>query len=47
MAQFNEMNRAWDEWVMPGHTPPRATVEARLARETILVEIKIIAAQYT
>lgn len=46
MADYPEMNRAWDEWVMPGHTPPRATIEARLARPAIRVEVKIIAAQY-
>src|SRR5437773_7576520 len=28
---FDEMNAAWDAWVMPGSAPGRATVEARLA----------------
>ena len=45
MALFADMNRVWDAWVVPGHTPPRATVEAKLARPANLVEIKIIAAQ--
>ena len=45
MKHYAEMNRAWDEWVEPGSTPPRATVEARLARSECLVEITIIAAQ--
>lgn len=45
MDDFAAMNRAWDEWVIPGHTPPRATIEAKLARPDILVEIKVIAAQ--
>lgn len=45
IADYDEMNRAWDEWVLPGHTPPRATVEAKLARPGMRVEIKVIAAQ--
>ncbi len=45
MSLFSLMNKAWDDWVMPGHTPPRATVEAKLARPECLVEIKVIAAQ--
>ena len=28
---FDEMNAAWDAWVVAGSTPGRATVEARLA----------------
>ena len=45
MALFEQMNAAWDAWVPAGHAPPRATVEARLARPDYLVEIKVIAAQ--
>jgi len=45
IANFAAMNRIWDDWVEPGHTPPRATFEAALARPELLVEIKIIAAQ--
>ena len=26
MVHFEGMNAVWDEWVAPGHTPPRATV---------------------
>ena len=44
MADFPGMNAVWDEWVAPGHTPPRATVEARLANPAVLVEICIVAA---
>jgi enamine deaminase RidA (YjgF/YER057c/UK114 family) len=44
MANFDGMNAVWDEWVAPGHTPPRATVEARLANPACLVEICITAA---
>lgn len=45
MVLFPLMNKAWDEWVVPGHTPPRATVQADLAKPECLVEIKIVAAQ--
>jgi len=41
---FSAMNAVWDKWVPAGKTPPRATVEARLARPEYLVEVKIIAA---
>lgn len=44
MADFPAMNEVWDEWVAQGHTPPRATVEARLANPEVLVEIVITAA---
>ena len=30
IGTFDEMNRAWDEWVDPANLPARATVEARL-----------------
>lgn len=45
MDDFAAMNQAWDQWVAAGHTPPRATVEAKLAKPAYRVEIKIIAAQ--
>ena len=45
MKHYADMNRAWDDWVEPGSTPPRATVEARLARPEYLVEIQVVAAQ--
>jgi enamine deaminase RidA (YjgF/YER057c/UK114 family) len=41
---FDEMNAAWDAWVVAGSTPGRATVEARLANAKYLVEIVAIAA---
>ncbi|HEU4851796.1 MAG TPA: RidA family protein [Telluria sp.] len=44
MADFPKMNEVWDEWVAQGHTPPRATVEAKLANPEVLVEIVITAA---
>jgi enamine deaminase RidA (YjgF/YER057c/UK114 family) len=41
---FAEMNSVWDQWVAPGNTPARATVEARLASPVFLVEIAVTAA---
>ena len=38
------MNSAWDAWVPQGHTPARATVEAKLAAPQYKVEIQVIAA---
>lgn len=45
IEHYAEMNRAWDDWVVPGATPPRATVEARLARPECLVEMQVVAAR--
>ena len=44
LADFDGMNRAWDAWVPAGHTPPRATVQARLAQPGWRVEIVATAA---
>ncbi len=44
MADFPAMNAVWDTWVVPGATPPRATVEAALAKPAYKVEMQIIAA---
>ena len=44
MADFPAMNAVWDTWVVPGATPPRATVEAALAKPAYKVEVQIIAA---
>ncbi|MGB7481786.1 MAG: RidA family protein [Burkholderiaceae bacterium] len=38
------MNAVWDEWVADGHAPPRATVEAKLAKTGWLVEMVVTAA---
>lgn len=46
VGQIDIMNAVWDAWVAPGHTPPRATVEARLARNEVLIEIVVVAAQH-
>ena len=44
IGHFAGMNSVWDAWVPAGHTPARATVEAKLARPAFLVEIKVTAA---
>lgn len=44
VAEFAGMNAAWDAWVPAGHTPPRATVEAKLAKPEWKVEIVVTAA---
>ena len=41
---FAAMNKAWDAWVVAGHTPVRCTVQATLMKPEYKVEIKIIAA---
>lgn len=44
IGTFGQMNPVWDAWVPAGHTPARATVEARLAAPQYKVEIQVIAA---
>jgi enamine deaminase RidA (YjgF/YER057c/UK114 family) len=44
VRRFDEMNAVWEAWVAQGHTPARATVEARLAGPGYLVEIMVEAA---
>jgi len=45
MKDFPGMNAVWDAWVVQGATPPRATVESKLANPDCLVEIVVVAAQ--
>ena len=44
ISMFNHMNQVWDAWVAPGATPPRATVQAKLATPGKLIEIVVRAA---
>jgi enamine deaminase RidA (YjgF/YER057c/UK114 family) len=44
MKYFSQMNEVWDAWVVEGHSPARACVEAKLARPELLVEISVTAA---
>jgi len=45
ISTFNQMNEAWDAWVVSGLAPARATVEAKLAAPEYAVEIMIEAAK--
>ncbi|MFM2185604.1 MAG: RidA family protein [Burkholderiaceae bacterium] len=44
LADFAAMNAVWEAWVVPGHTPPRATVQAHLAKPEWKIEIVVTAA---
>lgn len=44
LKDFEGMNRVWDAWVVPGHTPPRATVQAYLASPQWRLEVVATAA---
>jgi enamine deaminase RidA (YjgF/YER057c/UK114 family) len=44
MGDFAAMNAVWEDWVVPGQTPARATVEAKLAAPGYRVEIQVVAA---
>ncbi len=44
IGTIGEMNSVWDQWVIPGQTPVRATVESKLAQPHWAVEIMIEAA---
>jgi len=44
LADFDGMNEVWDDWVAPGDAPPRATVQARLAKPEWKIEIVVTAA---
>jgi len=45
IRSFDEMNEAWDAWIVKDNMPARATVEAKLAGTQYLVEIAAIAAR--
>lgn len=44
LVDFAGMNAVWDAWVVTGHTPPRATVQAALAKPEWKIEIVVTAA---
>jgi enamine deaminase RidA (YjgF/YER057c/UK114 family) len=44
LAEFPAMNAVWDAWVPAGHAPPRATVQATLARPEWKIEVVATAA---
>ena len=44
ISTFAEMNSVWDKWVPQGHTPARATGEAKLATPDYKVEVIVTVA---
>ncbi|THU03800.1 RidA family protein [Lampropedia puyangensis] len=44
VSEIGAMNTVWDAWVVPGHTPPRATVQALLANPAYRIEVVVVAA---
>ncbi len=44
ISDFAAMNAVWDAWVPAGHTPARATGEAKLAAPAYKVEVIVTAA---
>jgi enamine deaminase RidA (YjgF/YER057c/UK114 family) len=44
LADFAAMNAVWDAWIMPGQAPPRATVQAALAKPAWKIEVVVTAA---
>jgi enamine deaminase RidA (YjgF/YER057c/UK114 family) len=44
IGDFAAMNAVWDAWVVPGQTPARATVQARLNDPKMKIEIMVVAA---
>ncbi len=45
MTDFSAMNDVWDAWVPSGFAPARACVQASMARDILLVEISVVAAE--
>lgn len=44
LADFPAMNEVWEDWLAPGDAPPRATVQANLAKPEWRVELVVTAA---
>ncbi|GGH53281.1 hypothetical protein GCM10010975_08720 [Comamonas phosphati] len=44
ITEIGAMNKVWDAWVAPGHTPPRATVQAKLGNPDYRIEVVVVAA---
>ena len=45
MKDFAAMNEIWDNWTLEGQKPARTCVEAKMARDEILIEITVTAAK--
>lgn len=44
LADFPAMNEIWEDWLPPGDAPPRATVQAILAKPGWKIELVVTAA---
>ena len=44
LAEFPAMNEVWEDWLPPGDAPPRATIQAHLAKPDWKVEMVVTAA---
>lgn len=44
LSEFAALNSVWEAWVAPGNAPPRATVQAKLAKPEWKVEMVVTAA---
>ena len=44
IKDFADMNSVYDAWTVDEHEPARACVEAKMAREQLLVEMSVVAA---
>ena len=44
LSDFAAMNEVWEDWVAPGDAPPRATVQANLAKPEWKIEMVVTAA---
>ena len=44
LAEFPAMNEVWEDWLPPGDAPPRATIQANLAKPDWKVEMVVTAA---
>jgi len=45
MNDYADLNSVWNDWLPEGCAPARACVEAKMARESLLVEVSVIAAE--
>ncbi len=44
ISDISGMNEVWDQWIIPGTAPPRATVQAALVDPIWRIEIVVTAA---
>jgi enamine deaminase RidA (YjgF/YER057c/UK114 family) len=44
LADFPAMNEVWEDWLAPGDAPPRATIQAQLAKPDWKIELVVTAA---